>query len=317
MLNRPNTVLRILTLLAALILAACTNRLPPTPTALPEPTPTPEASPTPYPYQPGSWWRLTPYHWSHDGMHYESEHFIVFSDGARMEEKARFAAEAEESLAFILETLHVEEDELRFPPGLGKIEIFGSTKHTQELGGGYAYYGGFLFTYDQADYRMLAGQYPESFIFRPLFTHELTHEVAFLLSGYASHDNMLVATWFDEGLAVFVSRDDPYRINSLAMLTNLRQTLEEVPGKGNPVLINRWEQIPPQYLTDVMMNKLYGMFELAVRYLVDTYGVETCKMVYLDTRAGMTFEEAFADQYGMRLADFQETFFTRMEGYLH
>jgi hypothetical protein len=303
--------------LLTLTLASCDTALSPPPIAIPENTPTLEVTPTSvFSYRPGSWVRQTPYQWTHDGMPYESEHFIIYSDSAMEEEKVRFAEEAEKFLEFILVSLHIADDELRYPPGRGKIEIFGSTKHTLELGGGYAYYGGFLFTYDQGEYRMYEYSWPDSFLFKPLFTHEITHDVAFLLMGYSSHDNLLVATWFDEGLAVYVSEDDPYKISSLAQLTGLRQQLEDVPGKGNPTLIKRWEEIPYQYFTDEMINKLYALFELAVGYLVDTYGVEKCKQVYLDTRAGLTFEESFASQYGISLTDYQQSFFSRMEDYL-
>jgi hypothetical protein len=45
--------------------------------------------------------------------------------------------------------------------------------------------------------------------------------------------------------------------------------------------------------------------------------VEKCKLVFLDARAGMSFEEAFANQYEMSVKDYQESFFNRMESYLH
>lgn len=64
------------------------------------------------------------------------------------------------------------------------------------------------------------------------------------------------------------------------------------------------------------MNILYAFFELAVRYLVDTYGVEKCKPVYLDIRRGMSFEEASIDQYTMNFSDFQDSFFSLMQEYL-
>jgi len=267
-------------------------------------------------YRPGSWTYRTPYRWSHNGFPYESEHFIVYADSAREGEKKQFAEEAEKSLAFILDFLHIADEELRYPPVQKKLEIFGSTKHLNEFGGGYAYYGGFLFTYNERDYRISETFSPYSFLFGPLFTHEITHDVGFLLMGYSSHDNLLVTTWFDEGLATYVSKDDPYWISSLSQLNSLRQSLADIPGRGNPILISRWDDIPYQYFSDEMMNKLYALFELAVRYLADTYGVQKCKWIYLDARAGMTFEEAFEDQYGMSPTEYQNSFFTLMEDYL-
>ena len=88
-------------------------------------------------------------------------------------------------------------------------------------------------------------------------------------------------------------------------------------GGRTPTLIGVWKEIPTRYLVDEMLNELYTLFELATRYLVDTYGAEEFKLVSLDIRAGMSFEEAFANQFGMSLTDYKESFFTRMEGYLH
>jgi hypothetical protein len=310
-----------LILLPILLVASCSRSYFPAATGTPTyPSATftvsTDIQPTYILYRPGSWTYRTPYRWVHDGLPYESEHFIIYTDSAREDEKKQFAEEAEKSLTFILDFLHIADEELRYPPVQKKIEVFGSTKHLDELGGGYAYYGGFLFTYNERDYRVSQAFSPYSFLFEPLFTHEITHDVGFLLMGYSSHNSLLVTTWFDEGLATYVAEDDWYRISSLSQLNGLRQSLEDVPGQGNPMLISRWDDIPYQYFSDEMMNKLYALFELAVRYLVDTYGVEKCKWIYLDARAGMSFKEAFEDQYGMSVTKYQDTFFSMMEGYL-
>jgi hypothetical protein len=72
-------------------------------------------------------------------------------------------------------------------------------------------------------------------------------------------------------LAVLVSDDVSYRVDYLSRLGLLREE-------------------------DEMMDKLYALFGLSVRYLADTYGVETCARVYLDVRGGTSFEEAFMNQ---------------------
>jgi len=308
----PLSSTRLMFISVALLLAACLPAHSPTPI----PVSTPTVTAVPHSCQVGMWARQTPYHWEHDCEPYTSEHFIVYSDGARLEDKVRFAEEAEKSYAYILTTLLIKADELRFPAGHEQIEIFASTRHLHEFGGGFAYYVGFLFNYDSGSYRMTATRWPQVFQFAPLFTHEITHTVAFLLSGYGSRDSLLVSTWFDEGLAVYVSRDDPYYISSLAQWDTLRQSLAAVPGQGNPLLINLWEDIPGEYFTQELMDKLYALFELAVRYLVDSYGIEKCKQVYIDSRLGISFEQSFANQFGFSLQEYQDTFFNLMQAYL-
>jgi hypothetical protein len=127
---------------------------------------------------------------------------------------------------------------------------------------------------------------------------------------------MLSETWFDEGVATYVAQDQTVKIDTLARLDSMRQELEDMPGGGNPILIGTWEDIPAQYFVNEMLNELYCMFELSVRYLADTYGMEQFRLISLDIRAGSSFKEAFANHYGMSVAEYQESFFTRMENYL-
>lgn len=315
--------LKIQIIIAIFLITGCAGNLSPvsepTPTRPIPLTPTPTLIPLPTfasNYGLGFWVSRTPYQWAHDGSPYQSEHFIVYANGSTLEEKILFANRAEESLQLIMQTLHVSWDEVIFPPMQTKLEIFANSQYFDQDWTGFAYYGGFLFTYNTFDYRVYHEVFPDEFLGNTLFKHEITHDVGFLLMGYAGQESLMVSTWFDEGLAEYVSQDDLYGINSWSQFETLLQKLAEIPGAGNPTLVNTWKEMPTQYFSEDLMSDFYALSELAIRYLVDTYGIETCKGIYLDVRKGMTFEQAFEHQYGFSLADLQETFFSRMESYL-
>jgi hypothetical protein len=290
----------------------------PTPTGIVQLTPshTPDQTPTRGYVSIGSWVRYTPFQWTHDGSPYESEHIRIFADWARDRDKIRFAEEAEKSLAFVQEFLGIADEEIHYPHPQGKIDIYASSTHHSELQGGWAYYGGFLFDYDRTSFIHISIDYPEDFPYEPLFNHEMTHVVEYLVEGHGPGNAMLSETWFHEGGAVYVAQDMPPRIDTLTRLDALRQTLADVPGGGNPVLIRTWEDIPAYYFVNNRLNDLYALFELAAHYLADTYGVEQFRLIYLELRAGASFEEAFASHYGMSVSEYRESFFALMKDYL-
>jgi len=306
-----------------LLMTGCAGNPPPasdpTPTRPILLTPTPTLIPIPtFASNSGSgfWANRTPYQWSHDGSPYEGKYFIVYANDSTLEEKILFADEADESLFYILQTLHVSWDEVIFPPMQTKLEIFANSQNFDQDWGGFAYYGGFLFTYSPHSYKVYHELLPDEFLGDYVFKHEITHTVGFLLMGYAGKDSQMVSPWFDEGLAEYVSQDESDGISSWSQLDFLIQELAEIPGEGNPTLVNTWEEMPSQYFSEDLLSDFYSLSELAVRYLADTYGIETCKGIYLDVRKRMTFKQAFEHQYGFSLTNFQETFFTRMESYL-
>jgi hypothetical protein len=277
---------------------------------------TPHLTPTQRYVAKGSWVRYTAFDWTHDGEPYEGEHVRIFADRARDQDKARFAEEAEKSLAFVQEFLGIADEEIRYPQPQGKIDIYASSTHHSELEGGWAYYGGFLFDYDRTIFIRTSVDYLEDFPYKPLFDHEMTHTVEYLVEGCGPDGEMLSETWFHEGVAVYLSQNPPFRIDTLSQLDTMRQTLADVPGGGNPILISTWEDIPAYYFDATNIHNLYSLFELATHYLVDTFGVEQFRLIFLDIHAGSSFEEAFANHYGMSVAEYQKSFFTRMENYL-
>jgi hypothetical protein len=310
------------------LLNACNGIVPPTPSQTLQQSFTPSGivqhTPSHTPNQTttqgyvsiGSWVRYTPFDWTHDGSPYESEHIRIFSDRASDQDKIRFAEEAEKSLSFVQEVLGIANEEIHYPHPQEKIDIYASSTHHSELEGGWAYYGGFLFDYDRNILFRSSVDYLDVFPYESLFKHEMTHVVEYLVEGHGPDNEMLSETWFHEGEAIYMSQDEPLRIKTLTQLNALRQGLADVPGGGNPVLIGTWEDIPAYYFDNNRMHDLYSLFELATHFLVDTYGVEQFRLIFLDIRAGASFEEAFANHYGMSVTEYQESFFSRMKNYL-
>jgi hypothetical protein len=74
----------------------------------------------------GSWYqRGEGFHWPHDGHPYETEHFVVYSDGASQRARQRLAALAEDVLVDVVDEMGVDPATMfRFPAGQDKIDIY-------------------------------------------------------------------------------------------------------------------------------------------------------------------------------------------------
>jgi hypothetical protein len=70
----------------------------------------------------GSWYRQ--FHWPHDGHPWETEHFVVYSDGASLKARQRLAALAEEVLVEVIDEMGVDPATMfRFPASQDRIDI--------------------------------------------------------------------------------------------------------------------------------------------------------------------------------------------------
>jgi len=254
-----------------------------------------------------SWCRYSPYSWPHDGVPYESERIIVYSDSASNASKRMVAEATEQVLAEIEEALGIESMLYDFPPGRDKIDVYVDLSRPV-VWGGWAYYGGFL----------VSGRVcSETACHKQTLKHEMMHVVAYLLEGYRTTDFMYTDVWFDEGLAEHVS--GARRITSPHALRIYRNRIQPYLEDGNPIRVRTWSDFDPPS-AGLYGEGLYPLFELAVRYLVDENGLggspEDAVSVFLDIRAGLTFAEAFENRFGFSLADYEASFFERMADYV-
>jgi len=261
---------------------------------------------------PGGSWYVTGFQWPHDGSPWESEHFVIYSDGASEEARVELAQLAEDALFDIKSLLAIDSNDiLFFPPGQTKIDIYAYKNRYPSAWGGWAYYGGLLIFSPDHPERTSFG-HTEPAIYIPTLRHEITHVVESLLK--ASNNPNLVDVWFTEGLAEVLSGGTAGgRITDLQTFLELRNRF----GSLNPVAMHRYEypDIP-----NIAYEYYYPMFQLAVEYLVDEHGLgktmEDVQNLLADVRNGVPFPAAFRNRFGMSLSEYERLFFELMNTYL-
>jgi hypothetical protein len=260
----------------------------------------------------GGSWYVTGFEWPHDGEPFESDHFVIYSDGASDDAKQALAELAEETLTEITNLFGLDNhDVFLYPPGQDKIDIYAYRFHFPQSWGGWAYYGGLLiFSLDHPERQDFGHTEPE--LYNPTLMHEIMHVVESLLKGES--DTNLVDVWFTEGLAEAVSggtAGDP--VTDLTTMNELRETY----GSLNPIAMHRYAY-PDIEL--VAYNYYYPMFQLAVEYLIDENGhrktLNDFTNLFLDVRNGVAFPTAFEHWFGMSLSEYEDRFFDLMTDYL-
>jgi len=267
----------------------------------------------------GSWY--VKYSWPHDGHPWETEHVIVYSDGATLKARQRLAALAEEVLAEVVDEMGVDPVTMfRFPAGQDKIDIYASRYHAIEVGGlrlgATAYYAGIILPSFDRD----VGHGPTHvWAVRCDVKHELVHVVEALLKGnfvgdIPVGDPRRMPVWFSEGTAEALG----------CHWGAAPRTLDEVNariarfGRINPIA---WKvDVPPSEAGDSYPEYYYPMAHLAVDYLLDADGLgrspRDLSAVMLDMGSGASFAAAFEAHIGLSESDYEAQFWARMDAYL-
>lgn len=262
----------------------------------------------------GSWY-VTGFEWPHDGNPWESENFVIYSDGAGEEARQALAMIAEETLSEIKVLFAIDNNDVfLFPPGQERIDIYAYKNRypTYPVNwGGWAYYGGLLiFSLDHPERTSFGHTEPE--IYNPTLKHEIMHVVESLLK--ASNAPNLVDVWLTEGIAEAVSGGTAGgSITDLQKFNELRNQY----GSRNPIAMHRYEY---PNIEGIIYYYYYPMFQLAVEYLVDANGhgrtINDVKNLLLDVRNGVPFPVAFQNRFGMSLTEYENQFFALMTAYL-
>jgi hypothetical protein len=83
--------------------------------------------------------------WPHDGNPYETEHFVVYSDGASPEARQRLGTLAEQVWGEVIDEMGLDPVAMfKFPGGQDKIDLYANRYHVLEGGGARAYYAGVI-----------------------------------------------------------------------------------------------------------------------------------------------------------------------------
>jgi len=268
----------------------------------------------------GSWYGRGPaFWWPHDGHPYETQHFVVYSDGASLKARQRLGALAEEVLVEVVDEMGVDPATMfRFPAGQDKIDIYASRYHALELEGlslgATAYYAGIIIPSFDSDVERTDAR------LRFDVKHELVHVVEALLKGNYTGDIPVgdprrMPVWFSEGTAEALSG---------GATTAAPRTLDDMNariakyGRINPIA---WRvDLPPSEVADSYPNYYYPMAHLAVDYLLDTDGLgrspKDLAAVMLDMGNGASFASAFETHIGLSESEYESQFFARMDAYL-
>lgn len=257
----------------------------------------------------GSWTIYTPYQWTHDGQPYQSTYCTVYSDAANADMKQQLGEIADEHFLEIMQQFNFQRpSEFIHPPGYSKIEIYLNRNHTENIN--WAYWGGFIFTIRSTDIS-------EEWIDYTIYTvrHELTHVFEFLIEG---QEVLGTDVWFREGLAVYLAcmRSNIFEtIKTQAELEAWISENQDIAGKGNPILIHQHSDFPE----GTGIHSYYRIFELAVRYLVDSNGMgrsfgDILNLLY-DIRDNSLFPTAFSGNFGINLEDFETDFYVLMKSF--
>jgi hypothetical protein len=268
----------------------------------------------------GSWYQRGPgFEWPHDGHPYETEHFVVYSDGASLKARQRVAALAEEVLAEVVDEMGVDPATMfRFPAGQDKIDIYASRYHVIEragvTGGATAYYAGIIIPSFDSE---VAHEETHVWAVRCGLKHEMVHVVEALLKGnYVGDipvgDPRRMPVWFSEGTA------EALGCTSLAAPRTLDEVNARIAkyGRINPIAwrVDYWAP------GDEYWEYYYPMAHLAVDYLLDADGLgrspHDLAAVMLDMGAGTSFASAFKAHIGLSQSEYQAQFFPRMDAYL-
>jgi len=268
-------------------------------------------SPTEPNWEDGSWY-VTGFRWPHDGNPFESQNFIVYSDGASPEARQTLAQVAEGALGTVRDRFGIQGNDLfHFPPGQQKIHIYAYKGYFPQEWGGQSYYGGLLiYSLDHKE-RKEAG-HTEIQLYTAVVEHELVHVFELLVTGGVRPHP--VHEWFSEGIAELVSGGTAGGvIGSLAKYESLVATY----GELNPIALHS-NEYPDVELVEYYY--FYPMFHLALRYLTDPAGqdrsCQDARDLWVDVGAGVEFSTALQDRFGLGEEEFEDQFFQRMRDYL-
>ena len=249
----------------------------------------------------------------HDNRILETDHFLVFSDASSDAMKREYARKAERALCEVLHAFRIANPaELGIHDQSSKITIYTNKEMARNQ---IAFPYGFLLYGEDSEY---VGRWssPMKARYYNQVKHEMVHVVQFLhgvLPNTIDRENE-PDRWFNEGLAECISGGFFIPIETLSEVTQWRRQ----PGHINPMSIHEWSDLP---IAASQVGEYYPMFGLALRYILDQDGLgksmlDVRRMFATLAANQTTFAEAFEMHFGLSLAEFESSFFVRIEKYM-
>lgn len=248
---------------------------------------------------------------AHDNRIFESDHFLVFSDASSDRVKKRFASFAEQALDELMDDFGIRRAaDLGIVNQSSKLTIY--TNKATALAQMAFPYGFILWGEDSDNFAGWPMEMQDRF--HREIKHETTHVLQFLLGVLPNKNNALEPDkWFNEGLAEYASGGFFIPIKTKESMNIWKRQHQEVV----PVSIHQWSDLP---ISADEVGGYYPMFGLAVRYLLSKKGMgrslKDVKNMFLDMAENhRLFSEAFHLHMGLSLADYEATFWPRMEAF--
>jgi hypothetical protein len=265
-------------------------------------------------------WVAAGFNFGHDGQPHVSDNFIVYSGFSSQEERQWVAEVLEGRFVDLKTSLGIlSHDEFEYPPEVERIDVL-----TLRYQGNDVLWTGQSYRYGLIVHAPDSPRYDEEGYTRELYTqlltHELMHVIEYLLIG-TDGDYYDTEKWFHEGIATYVAGPPPNQVLDPSQVEEWRLAMSNYSGQGNPIRIETWDDYPSPIVNNAaLLGRYYLFFELAVRYLVDPEGhgkvLSDVKNMYLDIRAGLPFEETFANRMGLSVDYYETNFFDIILEYL-
>jgi hypothetical protein len=218
--------------------------------------------------------------------------------------KEKVGLYADEKFIQILNLFNFQEmDDLRYPPGYDKVDVYINRNHERNIAA--AYWGSIFITIRSDDANIDRYDY--------LFRHELTHVFQFLIEGKV---NLSTEVWFTEGIAIY-GGGGLWGITDIEDLDQWINRNSTDPNHGNPICIQVWDDFPPGAdITGYYCN----VFDLTMRYFLDPIGldksIEDVLQLFYDLRNDVAFPIAFQSNFGLDLDTLETEYYDRMRAYL-
>jgi hypothetical protein len=262
---------------------------------------------------PAPWVERSGFDWSHDGHPLFTPHFIIYSDDASEEERRKLALGMEIFLARLTTKLKIDSTRSAWwPDSSNRFAVYLNRTHA-EVPGGYAFPGGMILVSPDATF--FAHGRPGAY--GKLVTHELVHVITLAIGHNPANEPPI---WFREGFAEYCSGPRTSDIRTVAALNSLVAELGHDREQWNPLQITAVGDYPEEILRKRYEGKYYPLFEMAVRYLVESRTPRGTPAdlvgMFGSMGQGERFSPCLAAATGISADEFGEDFYSLMRTWL-
>ncbi|MCB0280543.1 MAG: hypothetical protein KDD94_13630 [Calditrichaeota bacterium] len=256
----------------------------------------------------------------HDGKPYISDRVKIYSNYASTNVRKQIAEAAESTIDSIFKFIEMDKSNFysfQFHPDYTAGRIHIHADHNENPNSwGLAYRDGILIKSLEAPVYVNNPIFPRE-RWDLILNHELYHVFEFLLIANPLYQQGN-SVWMREGGANYGAKHN--KTQTLKALQDWQTLMADIPGQGNPIAIQVWNDFPAVIIGDKRTGEYYEFFELGVRYLLDPVGLgktmTDLKQHYTNLGNGMSFANSFQSVFGISISYYQANYFDLMTAYL-